>query len=241
MSEVLLLHAADERGDAELLAHERARRGAADRVHLPAQRECRLLQAGGELLVVVLGIGLRTRIPRELLREHDLAALERGDLEVARAEVEPDAVAVHVVLHEDFALVRDGHLPERHDLDFHGTPVEGAEEVVVERAQALLRVRLRDRLHDFVRPREVELPPARAPEHELRDALHEVPHARQHHRVDALRDLQIVAADVTALALPRHGHDLPVPVRVRAQEVQRLERSLKARVCLLMGAAAHTT
>ena len=43
---------------------------------------------------MVLGIGLVARIPRKLLREDDLAALERGDLEVARAEVEADAASV---------------------------------------------------------------------------------------------------------------------------------------------------
>ena len=227
---ILLLDTADQGCHAELLPDKHARRRAADRIHLSTERHRGLLKTRTELLVVVLGIGLVARIPRKLLREDDLAALERGDLEVARAEIEADAAAVHVVLHQNLALAHLRHLLERHDLNFDGASVEVAEELEVERARALLRVGLRDRLDDFVRTRQVQFPAACAPEDELDDTLHKVFHARKHRGMHRLRHDHVVAVDVAVLTLPRDCDYLLVAMGLHAQEVQGLERRLEPRV-----------
>ena len=200
---VLRLHTAEQRGDAHLLADERTRRGTADRIDTRKRRRG-FLETRGELLVVILGIGLRNGIPRELLREDDLALVERGDLEVGRAKVEADAAAVRDGLHLLELLVELRHLLERDDDRLDGTPVDGREEVIVEFAKALLRVGLGDGLHDRVGTREIELPAAGSPERKLRNALDDVTDELRSGRIEALRHRQVITEDLALFALPRN-------------------------------------
>ena len=207
LGRVLLLDGAEERGDAHLLADECAGRGTADRVDARKSRGGRL-EALGELRVVVLGVGVVPRIPRELLGEHDLALVERRDLEVARAEVETDTATVGDGLHLRERLFLHGHLLERKNDRLDGTPVEVGEELVVELARALLRVRLRDGLDNSVGTGEIELPAARGPHDELRDAVDDMRDEFCRLGAQALRYLKVVAINLAILALPRNSNDV---------------------------------
>ena len=176
---------------------------------------------------MVLGVGLVARVPGELLGEDDLAAPERRDLEVARAEVEADAVSVRVVLHDDAALLRARNLRERDDLRDERSRVEVGEEADVERAGALLRVGLRDGPHDRVGAGDAQAPAAGAPEDELGDALDEAAHLRKRLRGDAGGQRDVEAVDVAVLALPGEGDLLLRAARGGAQVVQGGEGGLE--------------
>ena len=177
---------------------------------------------------MVFRIGLVARIPRELLGEHNLAALERRDLEVGRAEVETDAVTVCVVLDDNLALVHDGHLLVGHNNDLERLAVEILEEVVVELARPLRGVVLRDRLHNPVRTGEIELPAASRPQHELHATLNEMHNERTCRRLYVAGKIHIVTVDVTIFTFPRNTHDLGLRTRIHAQIVKSLRWGMKA-------------
>ena len=177
---------------------------------------------------MVFGIGLRTRIPRELLGEHDLALLERGYLKVARAKVEADAVAVDVVLDDHLALVRHGHLLVREYHHLERTPVDVVEKAVVERAAALLRIIFRDGLDDFVRTCEIKLPAACRPKDKLHDTFCQMADARQACGIDATRNRKVVTVHVTVLTLPCDRHKRGLVARMGAQKIDRLGGRLKS-------------
>ena len=235
---VLLLDGAEEAGDAHLLADEGSGGRAADRVHA-RQRRGGFLEAGGEHRVVVLGIGVVARIPRELLGEHDLAFLEGGDLEVARAEVEADTAAVGDGLHLREGLLRLGHLLERDDDGLDGAAVEIREESIIERARALLRVGLRDGLHDGVGTGEVELPSAGGPHDELRDAVDNVADLLRSLRVKALRNRQIVAEDLSVFTFPRDCDNVGLRANAIVYLPERAHRGDELGVTFALLATCH--
>ena len=187
---------------------------------------------------MVLWVGVVPRIPRELLGEHDLALVERGDLEVARSEVEADAAAVGDGLHLRERLLLRRHLLEGENDRLDGTPIEVGEELVVELARALLRVRLRDGLDDCVGTGEIELPAARGPHDELRDAVDDMRDELGRLGAETLRDLKVVAVDLPVLALPRDCNNVVLRAESAFDFGERHYRSPKLRSALAFCLAA---
>ena len=167
-----VLDAAEQRGDAEAVVDDDARRGAADRVHARQVRP-RELQRVHDAVVMVIGIAFEIGRPLDLFGEDDFPVDQRRALAVGAAEIEPDAAAVEIAPERER---RRGFLrePALFDDDDFNALLEGLlEEVVVERALAVRRVDLGEHFRHVRRvfSGKINLGAAARPEHELHDAL----------------------------------------------------------------------
>ena len=181
---------------------------------------------------MILGVGIVARIPREFLGEDHLALVERGNLEIARAKVKTDTATVGNRLDERRLLVHFRHLRERHNHRLYWAAVDRSEEVVVERADALLGIGLGDRLDDRVGTGKIQLPTAGGPYYKLGDTLDDISNIIGSIFVETLRNGKIVAEHLAVFTLPRYCHHIGLRADSVVNRPQGLHRSHKLMIAV---------
>ena len=157
--------------DPRLIVHIRARGTAADGIH-PREMASGFFQRPHDVLVMVVGVGLMYRFPYDFRAEDGLAIDDRRDLDIGRAQVEPDAITLQMAAQGLAAFLGRGHLIRVADLHGEGAEIDQiAHELGIEGPFAIGRVEATDVLADVARPAHDDLPAAPLPEQELHQAF----------------------------------------------------------------------
>ena len=179
-------HGAQQRGHADFVVHDDARRTAADGVH--ARQICGgAMQRGNNVMIMIIGIRLRLRVPRHFVGEHCLAINHGGKFIIARTEIKTDAAALQMPAGRKLHLLRRRNFFRRRDDDLKFFPVVRRHHVTVKFAQAAWRILLADVCADLFRPAKVKFPAAARPQQKFHQPLgvKQRRHIRfrQHHRL----------------------------------------------------------
>ena len=146
--ERLRRHPAEERRDHHFVINVNARRTAADGVH-PWQMFRRELQAIVDFPVMPVGVGLNARVPGNFRREYRFTVVHRGELVIARSQVEADPAAVQMPAQRHGRFAGDRRLPVVNSLYHERLFVNLLHQFHVERPCATARIDLRDVIANF--------------------------------------------------------------------------------------------